>query len=249
MTVAKTTPLLSNSQIHELCRFAAWADREARSDLAGGYIRDEDDYTSTFTGALRRIINSNTETGLRASSRLLDTDEERRTGCDAAIIIRGDHGSKAALFEAKWPRIASPSKRWDYPQTATGQSHYSDQLQRQSAYVRTFAIFEMFYCECSFGTQPAPFPYDQSACVWHEAARDFDGIRGRAPGPWDDAELISLLSGNVLVVQDVLRELCECRVGMVFPKTMGTDLLLGEFRAVVRHVLEIDATTELNRPG
>jgi hypothetical protein len=50
---------MPKTQIDELCKFAYLADKEARSDLFRGFIRDENDYTSNFTGALRRIINSN----------------------------------------------------------------------------------------------------------------------------------------------------------------------------------------------
>lgn len=48
----------------ELCWFAYTADKEARSDLVRDYLRNEDDYTFNFTGALRRITNSNSKMGL-----------------------------------------------------------------------------------------------------------------------------------------------------------------------------------------
>src|SRR6185437_2725485 len=108
-------------------RFSYYADKEARSDLIAGVIRDEDDYTSNFTGALRRNINSHSQTGLRATSYMLSTTEERRSGCDATIILSTNGMDKVALFEAKLPRLANGAGVWDYPQTSTGLSHFSDQ--------------------------------------------------------------------------------------------------------------------------
>jgi hypothetical protein len=243
MNPTATVPLLTRPQIAELCQFAEWADREARTDLVGGYIRDEDDYTSNFTGALRRIINSNSTTGLRATSRLLTTSEERSMGCDAAIIVRGRAGRKIALFEAKLPRIASAHVRWDYRQTSTGLSHFSDQLARQAVYANQFAIFEMFYCELPFRAQPSPFLDFLSACVWHANALAFDPTRSRSPEPWDYDELLDLLAIGVVTVADVLRNLCECRVGHVFNGNLDVDGFIGEFR-LEGHILEVDATGE-----
>ena len=68
-------------------------------------------------------------------------------GCDAAIIICSNGQSKIAVFEAKWPRLATKNYQWDYYQTSKGLSHFSDQLERQKRYNGTLAVFEMFYCE------------------------------------------------------------------------------------------------------
>lgn len=110
------------------------ADKEIRTDLALGYIRDEDDYTSNFTGALRRNVNAYSKTGLQATSFLLGPTEERLSGTDAAVILTRGNESKVVLFEAKWPRFATPHYRRDYVQTASGISHFSDQLQRQKRF-------------------------------------------------------------------------------------------------------------------
>jgi hypothetical protein len=145
---------LTSLQIKEFARFAYLSDCEIRSDLILGMIKDEDDYTSNFTGTLRRKINANSrKTGIKATSYLLPSPIEQSIGCDATIIIQSNGYIKIALFEAKWPRF-SKSYRWDYKQTSTGLSHYSDQLDRQALQSSDFAIFEMFYCEYPFGTQP-----------------------------------------------------------------------------------------------
>ncbi|MBT43626.1 MAG: hypothetical protein CMF12_14035 [Idiomarina sp.] len=54
---------LNPVQILELCHFTMISDREIRSDLSIGMISDENDYTSNFTGTLRRNINSYSRTG------------------------------------------------------------------------------------------------------------------------------------------------------------------------------------------
>jgi hypothetical protein len=144
-------------QLNELAGFARIADKEARSDLILRFIKDENDYTSNFTGALRRIINSNSRSGLSATSFLLSHIEERQTGDHPALIVSKANRSKIAVFEGKWPRFATSGYNRDYAQTATGLSHFSDQLDRQKAWSGTFAIFEMFYCEFPFRAQPAFF--------------------------------------------------------------------------------------------
>lgn len=131
---------LPASQTVELAKFACDADKEARSDLAHGFLRDEDDYTSTLTGGLRRKINSCSATGLAATSYMLDRSRERQSGCDAAIILRRSGKLKVALFEAKLPRIRNQGT-WDYSQTSTGLSHFSDQLERQRKLRSEFAVF------------------------------------------------------------------------------------------------------------
>lgn len=152
-------------QLKELAHLASLSDREVRSDLAIGAIKDENDYTSNFTSALRRNINSYSQSGLSATSFLLPHGDEREVGADAAIVLSRGNESKVAVFEAKWPRFANPGYAWDYAQTATGLSHFSDQLERQKRWQKTFAIFEMFYSEHPFGTQPSFLDPSGSACV------------------------------------------------------------------------------------
>jgi hypothetical protein len=58
-------------QLEELAHLALLSDREVRNDLAKGAIKDENDSTSNFTSALRRNINSCSQSGLSATSFLL----------------------------------------------------------------------------------------------------------------------------------------------------------------------------------
>jgi len=201
------------NQIEELCNFALIADKEARSDLSGGYIVSENDYTSNFTGALRRIINTNSTTGLSASSHLLSPVDERLSGCDATIFITSNDHFKIATFEAKYPRISNLNYTWDYAQTSTGLSHFSDQLERQKRFAGLHAIFEMFYCEFPFGAQPSYMQKEVSSCVWHEDAVQFDAARAKPKQVWSSNDLMNLLNGGNHQIDHILREVCSCSRG------------------------------------
>lgn len=204
---------LTRPQADELCDFAEEADRETRDDLVAGYVRGEDDYTSQFTVTLRRRINAQSTTGLRATSYLLPVRRERQMGCDAAVLISGRDATKTAPFEAKLPGVARGKTRWDYRQGTGGNSHFSGQLDKQKSFVPGFAVFEMFYLDWPFGAQPSHLPDEGSACVWHDEAVAFDGVRGSAPGPWSHAELDTLLHRQALTIRDVLEAVCQCAAG------------------------------------
>lgn len=230
-------------QIDELCKIASFADKEARSDLARGYIRDEDDYTSNFTGALRRIINSHSRFGLKATSFMLGTAEERRTGCDASIIISTGVSYKVSTFEAKLPWSKSQYRDWDYEQTSSGLSHFSDQLARQSKLSPNFAVFEMFYCGFEFKKQPNYLPDYYSACVWHKDASTFDASRQKLSNlsrPWKESELIALVQQSRHEIGKILREVCECRIGTHLTMSGGIGALVQE-HGIPRPALLIEA--------
>lgn len=201
------------AQIQEICSFAHLADKEARSDLSRGFIVNENDYTSNFTGALRRIINSNSKTGLSATSHLLQPPDERLTGCDATIIITYDGYYKVTTFEAKYPRISQSYYTWDYAQKSSGISHFSDQLDRQKRFSVQYAIFEMFYCEIDFGKQPSYMQDDVSSCVWHEDAVAFDARRSVPQHVWSASDLENMLKQGNEPIEKILRAVCECSKG------------------------------------
>jgi hypothetical protein len=218
---------LPNNQLRELMMFSAIADKEARSDLTLGYLKDENDYTSNFTGALRRIINSNSRSGLSATSFLLTHAEERQIGADAAIILTRGKQSKVAVFEGKWPRFAAVRYRWDYYQKSVGMSHFSHQLDRQKRWSGAIAVFEMFYCEYQFGRQPPFLDKFGSSCVWHD---DMQFFRGRKPNPngvWTRRELKAVLRSKRLTVSDVMAEFGACKKGVpiqiVDPQAIGRE--------------------------
>lgn len=217
----------SKVQVDELKRFAYLSDREIRGDLAAGYIRDEDDYTANFTGTFRRNINCYGTTGIIASSLMLGTSVERKTGCDATIIITSNDQSKIVLFEAKYPRLTMTNYKWDYPQTASGMSHFSDQIVRQSAYSSWIAIFEMFYDDHPFSAGPAYLQRDVSSCVWHDHARSFDLGRTSGSYPWTTADLSLLLSKQNKNIAEIIESVCVCergeRISMTNPETIARE--------------------------
>lgn len=234
-------PFFSPAQSEEVVRFAYFADKEARSDLINGFIRDENDYTSNFTGALRRNINSHSATGLRATSHMLPTTEERRYGCDATIVLSAGGSTKVALFEAKWPRLAVGHASWDYAQTASGLSHFSDQLDRQSRVRAEFVVFEMFYNDFPFGAQPHYMHAELSSCVLREHASIFDASRSTSKSPWTSTDLTKLLSTHpVLTVLDILMAMCRCAAGRPIRSLVDRIAFASEF-ALEGEILVIEA--------
>lgn len=231
---------MTHLQIDELCNFAHTADKQTRSDLAGGYIVNENDYTSNFTGELRRIINSNSHTGLSASSYLLSPPDERLSGCDAAIVITSNGHFKIATFEAKYPRISQLAYAWDHIQKSTGLSHFSSQLDRQRRFARIHAIFEMFYCELPFGMQPGYMQGEVSSCVWHEDAVQFDSSRSAPQTTWLSNDLVGLLQARNFPIEDILREVCRCSRGEARPSFGGIQDIAREF-SLFGHVLHVAA--------
>jgi len=217
---------LPQPQIDELKVLCFLSDKEIRSDLILGIVVSENDYTSNFTGALRRNINSYSITGLRASSQLLNPVDERATGCDAAIVIAANGQSKILLIEGKWPRLSTPGYPWDSKQASTGSSHFSDQLGRQSSVAHRYAITEMFFNEYPFGVGPVFMQAHGSSCIWHSDALAFDPNRPTYPKVWTQSELVSLLSSGTHGIADVIEQVCLCNEGvpMTLPSSLRLDL-------------------------
>ena len=166
-------------------------------------------------------------------------------GADAAIVLSRGSESKVAVFEAKWPRFMTPGYQWDYAQTASGLSHFSDQLERQTHWRGQIAIFEMFYSEHVFGTQPSFLDPDGSSCVWHDDTDTFRKHRPKPEGIWSQAELQKLLTTKRKTISQVMNEFGLCNQGkpirMVDPAEIGR-----EFRLPPR-LLAINASIERER--
>lgn len=196
---------------------AEWADRLVRADLIKGFIVTENDYTSNFTGALRREINSRAIPGLVAHTQVLTPAFERKTGTDACIIFRNRNSFKVGLFEAKWPRLSTHTNCWDSLQISTSKSHFDSQLDRQHALPGS-AIWEMFYSEEPYGANPL-FPDYGSSCVWHADAFAVSSARTQT-SPWTDTELTSLLTTKKQSIGDIVRSICKCIEGKPYPADM-----------------------------
>ncbi|HSI27697.1 MAG TPA: hypothetical protein VK953_00350 [Methylophilus sp.] len=229
---------LNSAQIQDICNLTIISDREIRSDLSIAMIVDENDYTSNFTGALRRNINSYSRTGIKAKSFTLPKKIEEAVGCDATIIIQSNGYSKVIMFEAKWPRISDPHYRWDYSQTSTGLSHFSDQLDRQSSYYSLFAIFEMVYCEYPFGKQPAYMQSDVSSCIWHEDAVKFKNSRAKPDSVWSQKDMIEMLKTGNNTIAEIIKDVCTCKRGQPI-EIRDAQGLIREFR-IAGEVLVIE---------
>jgi hypothetical protein len=194
-----------------VCHVIQSADRQVRTELQHGYIASENDYTSNLTGTIRRQINGAAHPGLQAQSFVLKPGVERKIGADACIIFANSSEFKVGIFEAKWPRLSTHTDSWDAVQTALGHSHFDSQLDRQSAWLAHFAVWEMFYLEHPFAQQPQGFPPYSSACFWHADVYVASGQRVRTER-WRDRELLQL--GPVHDIEAIAREICACRAGV-----------------------------------
>lgn len=208
--------------IEEIVQCAFWADRLVRADLIDNLIVSENDYTSNFTSAFRREVNARAIAGLSARIQVLNPKAERALGADACVILENSTHFKAGIFEAKWPRLKTRVNAWDSLQTGSKQSHFHTQLVRQSQQSPFLAIWEMFYCEFPFSSQPKFMPDFGSACVWHDDAYSYSAARSSNNVPWTDSELTSLLKARTLTISDVIEAMCMC--------TRGQKLALGEYK-------------------
>jgi hypothetical protein len=218
----------TQNTIDEIKNCAEWADRLVRADLIHGYIAGENDYTSNFTSAFRREINSRSINGVYAHSQVLRPTSERKYGADGCIIFRNPTHFKVGVFEAKWPRLSSSLmnsktiKHWDSIQKSSKISHFDSQIQRQSAWAN-FAIWEMFYFEEPYGAMPSLFPKLGSSCVWHIDA--FKAYQQRTNAKvWSNYELCNLLPKHVSI-SDVVQLMLQCKQGVpiIIDKSLLSD--------------------------
>lgn len=233
--------LASPHVIAEVADCVRWADRLVRADLIHGFVVTENDYTSNFTSAFRREINSRRLPGLSAHSQVLTPSVERRTGTDGCIVFHNQSVFKVGLFEGKWPRLSTHLNYWDSIQKSTGKSHFDDQLGRQAA-LSGYAIWEMFYSEEPYGANKL-FPDEGSSCVWHDDAFVNSSSRNQT-SPWTDAELSSLLSSKGKNIGQIVTSICECKKGKTLPTSQMQDHLRDI--GIKGNVLVIDLGEEPN---
>lgn len=209
--------LAHHDVINQLADCAKRADRLVRADLVHGFVVSENDYTSNFTSALRREINSRAIPGVSAHSQVLTPSVEQKTGTDGCIIFRNQTKFKVGLFEAKWPRLSTHVNCWDSIQKSTTTSHFDYQLEKQASYLSStgYAIWEMFYTEEPYGANPL-FPRFGSSCVWHADAFAISSKRIQTK-PWTDTELTSLLKTRKTNIGNVVKSICKCKKGICYP--------------------------------
>ncbi|WP_025557956.1 hypothetical protein [Vibrio parahaemolyticus] len=204
--------IFDRNTIDRLSVAAYWSDREVRTDLIAGYIANENDYTSNFTGTLRRKINAMALPGLNATSYVLKPKLERKLGADACIIFANETEFKVCIFEAKWPRLSMYTNYWDSIQKSTGCSHFDEQVERQKKYSKSFAIWEMFYFEHGFGKQTVKSANEVSGCVWHKDVVAFRN--GKKTAKWTDVQLLKLLRKHNTSISNIVQDVCSCKVGL-----------------------------------
>jgi hypothetical protein len=135
-------------------------------------------------------------------------------GIDATILLSNATATKVIFFEAKWPRFGTAYHSWDHAQTASGLSHFSDQLDRQAQVSASFAVFEMFYVEYPFGRQP-PFLFDEwSSCVWHDDAIRFRNSRSTPSAIWTQNDCKNLIITKNYDIGAVLANVAMCAKGV-----------------------------------
>jgi len=195
-----------------IAQIAFEADKLIRFELAQGWIAGENDYTSNLTAQIRRQINASNHPNLIATSLVLPRRIETRCGADACIILANQHEFKVCLFEAKLPRLRAPrGHHWDYLQGNPRTSHFDSQLDRQSLW-NTFAIWEMFYSEYAFCTQPNSNIDFTSTCVWHHAAMSLRKARPNI-ARWSNHELADMLTTYGESIFDMVTAVCNCVKG------------------------------------
>lgn len=187
---------MSNATYHTISNLAYCADMCTRWELVNKVIVDERDYVSNLTSKIRNFY---LQVGLSCFShaQTLPNAVSQRVGCDALIVCNMGSKSKICLFEAKWPRLTkSSSHSWDSIQKGSSISHFSDQLQRQAAWSKYAAIWELFISESPFGQQPHPLIDDWgSTCICHNIAKHYDQTRDRNL-VWKSSELTNIMSPN-----------------------------------------------------
>ena len=187
---------MSNAIYHTISTLAYHADMRTRRDLVDGIIIDERDYVSNLTNRIRDFY---LHVGLSCFShaQTLPNAVSHHVGCDALIVCNMGSESKICLFEAKWPRLTqSGSYSWDYIQRGSSISHFSDQLQRQAAWSKYAAIWELFISESPFEQQPRPLIDDWgSTCIWHNIAKRYNQTRD-INSVWKSSELTNIILPN-----------------------------------------------------
>lgn len=202
--------------VHSVADCAAWADRLVRSDLIAGFIATENDYTSNFTGAFRREINSRGISGLHATAFLLRPTVEQLVGADACIVFATPTHFKLGIFEAKWPRLTTHCDYWDSLQRSTQRSHFHEQIARQGQLHPRVALWEMFYLEHPYGAQPSYAPDYGSACIWYREVATADAHRNSS-SIWTDRELDALLRVSCRPIETIVSDICSCDEGEPIP--------------------------------
>ena len=199
------------------------ADCQTRTDLSTGAVLGERDYVSRL---VTRVADKWARLGgvALAYTRVLTTSEEKRYGSDALILLRWQSMAKLCFFEAKWPRLDTPSYAWDTADKKSGLSHFSTQIADQKKWSHEVAIWEQFLHEQPAESQPGGFDQYGSTCITHDAAATYDK-RHKGGKVWTQNDLTSLRVESATRrrnIGDMLRAVCACRMGLPLPIAHGS---------------------------
>lgn len=209
-----------NPNIHFIAAMAYAEDRRCRLDLYNSVVVGERDYVSNLTKGIRDFWRYR---GLPcfSYSQTLSTHHEGKFGCDAMIVVKHKNAARICLFEAKWIRF---DKSWDSFQKKSGISHFSDQLQRQSKWIKQAAIWEFFILGEKPGKEPPHFDSWASTCIWHKDTYQFDKAYRDSKLLWKDSELEELVRsspGKQKNLMSMLQTACQHKKGNYLPISNG----------------------------
>jgi|GEM_PF-2736425 len=216
---------MPNPYYHLVASVAYSIDKELREELEKNFLSDERDYISNLTSGIRKRWNA---FGLPAFSfsQSLNRTRENIFGCDALILLRRASTATVCLFEAKFPRLSHPQRKWDSIQTSSKISHFSDQLARQAKWSHIAAIWELFILEYPSGTSPANYDPWASTCTWHSTTLFFNHALRDYTQLWSDDDLNKLVSiarkgkfqlAMGMNLYEMLMQVCKGKVGEQLP--------------------------------
>ncbi|MEH1925390.1 hypothetical protein [Nostoc sp.] len=205
-------------------------DQHLRKDIHDCCIVDERDYVSTLMSYVRLFLrNSQLVKRLFSfQSQILNSNLEKKIGCDALILFRAKNAVKVCMFEAKYPRLRKGTNySWDYKTSSSNKAHFHDQLTRQNKWSSEVAIWELFINDYVPGFSLKGFDKYGSTCIWHQDAYKYTEEKADAMSypkdfVWNNKNLqecIEQLPYNPLNLEDVLISILIGKVGKVIPVT------------------------------
>ncbi|MCT7952996.1 hypothetical protein NG798_24670 [Ancylothrix sp. C2] len=213
--------MLMNPNIYLIAAMAYAEDRRCRLDLYNNVLVSERDYVSNLTKGIRDFWQYR-QLPCFAYSQTLLTHHERKFGCDAMLVVKYKDAARICLFEAKRIRF---DNSWDSLQNS-GISHFSDQLRRQSKWIKQAAIWEFFILGKKPGKKEPPhFDSWASTCIWHKDTFQFDKAYRDSNLLWKDSELKELVGsirpGKPKNLISMLLTACQDKRGNYMPISNG----------------------------
>ena len=209
------------------------ADASVRQDAKNKLVHDEREYVGAWLATTRNLWRM---LGGAAVIQTLPASQETLMGCDGLVVfqgkdILGNECYKFAYFEAKrlhsgfdklQPRSSAAFS--EYGIAAPNYSHFSDQIGRQSQWLKkghgSDVIFELFVnLEELAMCKKSPFDLYGSTCVLHEYARSYVlPPIGTLPvtNKWKVKDVKSIAAHGSSVA-DLFDAIINCQEGKLYP--------------------------------